>query len=193
MVLLTEDIWSFNLDAALCEISGQRREYALRYRTELDRRLCVRAYLLLCEGLRRVYGITSMPLFKFGKYGKPMLVGYPDIHFSISHCPEAVICVLEDNPVGVDIELVSNFDEQVARYVMNQEEWSQIESSSCPDVEFACLWTRKEAVLKQTGFGISDNLKEVLTTHPLPVDTFISQNRRYVYSICKGLLEFGVK
>lgn len=186
MVLLTEDIWSFNLDAAWQEISGQRREYALKYRNELDRRLCVRAYLLLCEGLRKGYGITSVPLFEFGKYGKPMLVGYPDIHFSISHCPEAVICVLDDNPVGVDIELVSSFDEQVARYAMNQEELRQIKSSSRPDVEFACLWTRKEAVLKQSGFGLSDNVKEVLTAHPLPVETFISRNLHYVYSICRA-------
>lgn len=185
MVLLTEDIFDFNLDAALLEISGQRREYALRYQSELDKRLCVKAYLLLCEGLRKRYGIVCKPILEFGKYGKPILADYPDIHFSISHCPKAVVCVLDNNPVGVDIEPINAFDEQVARYTMNQEELVQINSSSNPEIEFTDLWTRKEAVLKQSGFGISNDMKGVLTQNNFPVETYINRNRRYVYSICR--------
>lgn len=47
MVYIDEHIWDFDLDAALAEISEQRREQALRFKHELGRRQCVLAYLLL--------------------------------------------------------------------------------------------------------------------------------------------------
>ena len=63
MILLNEHIYDFDLDAALQIIPEQRRDYALKYQREIDRRLSVKAYLLLCEGLRKLYGIQEMPLF----------------------------------------------------------------------------------------------------------------------------------
>ena len=59
MILLTEHINDFDLETALKQVSEQRRKYALRYKNERDRRLCIKAYLLLCEGLQKEYGITD--------------------------------------------------------------------------------------------------------------------------------------
>ena len=193
MIYLNDHLFDFDLDAALLELSEQRRQLALRYRHELGRRTCAAAYLLLCEGLRKEYGITEKPVFEFGEHGKPSIIGRPDLHFSLSHCREAAICVLSDRPVGIDIESVGRYSESLVRYTMNDEEMAQILASNRPDIAFTRLWTQKEAVLKCTGEGIGNDLKNVLknfresspTTHrPSPITTVESPDGRYVYSVC---------
>lgn len=193
MIYLNDHLFDFDLDAALLELSEQRRQLALRYRHELGRRTCAAAYLLLCEGLRKEHGITEKPVFEFGEHGKPSIIGRPDLHFSLSHCREAAICVLSDRPVGIDIESVGRYNERLVRYTMNDEEMAQILASNRPDIAFTRLWTQKEAVLKCTGEGIGNDLKNVLknfresspTTHrPSPITTVESPDERYVYSVC---------
>lgn len=193
MIYLNDHLFDFDLDAALLELSEQRRQLALRYRHELGRRTCAAAYLLLCEGLRKEHGITEKPVFEFGEHGKPSIIGRPDLHFSLSHCREAAICVLSDRPVGIDIESVGRYNERLVRYTMNDEEMAQILASNRPDIAFTRLWTQKEAVLKCTGEGIGNDLKNVLknfressptTHHPSPITTVESPDERYVYSVC---------
>lgn len=193
MIYLNDHLFDFDLDAALLELSEQRRQLALRYRHELGRRTCAAAYLLLCEGLRKEHGITAKPVFEFGEHGKPSIIGRPDLHFSLSHCREAAICVLSDRPVGIDIESVGRYNERLVRYTMNDEEMAQILASNRPDIAFTRLWTQKEAVLKCTGEGIGNDLKNVLkkfresspaTHHPSPITTVVSPDERYVYSVC---------
>lgn len=185
MVLLTENIYDFDLAAALSEISEQRREQALRYKRELDVRLSVKAYLLLCKGLHSTYGIHEKPLFNYNIHGKPILADYPHIHFNISHCDKAILCAIDKQPIGVDIESIKEYDEEVAHYTMNKNEILQIESSSHPNIEFTRLWTMKEAVLKQSGKGITNHMKDILSMCNLDLTTVISSNVNYVYSICR--------
>lgn len=185
MILLSEHIYDFDLDAALRIISEQRREYALKYHREIDRRLSVKAYLLLCEGLKKSYGIQEMPLFSYTTSGKPILTHYPKIHFNMSHCNEAVLCAIDTKPIGVDIETIKAYDKELAQYTMNPKELEIIENSSCPEVEFTRFWTMKEAVLKCSGEGISNNIKEVLAECIGNITTTIAPNQKYVYSICR--------
>ena len=77
-IIIENDIWGFDLTAALEEISPQRREQALRYRHELGQRLCVLAYLLLKRGLNEVFGISENPLFEYGEHGKPSIGRYKE-------------------------------------------------------------------------------------------------------------------
>ena len=98
-ILLSENIWDFDLEAVLAEISPQRREQALKFKYELGQRLCVLAYRLLQQGLREAYGITEPPVFEYNEHGKPAIIGHPDIHFNLSHCKQAAVCVISDRPV----------------------------------------------------------------------------------------------
>ena len=185
MILLSEHIYDFDLDAALQIIPEQRRDYALKYQREIDRRLSVKAYLLLCEGLRKLYGIQEMPQFSYTTSGKPMLTHYPEIHFNLSHCDEAILCAIDTHPIGVDIESIKAYDKELAQYTMNPNELAIIERSARPDIEFTRFWTMKEAVLKLSGEGISNNIKEILTGCTEDITTTFSPNQKYVYSICK--------
>ena len=182
MIYLNDDIAHFDLAAALPLLSEQRREQVLRFRHEQGRRLCAAAYLLLCKGLREEYGMEQPPVFEYGEHGKPHIAGCPDIHFSLSHCREAAICVVSDRPVGADVESIRKYKESVARYTMNDEELHQIQHAERPDVEFVRLWTMKEALLKLSGEGLRTDMKHVLDGKG-PFKTVINVKKNYIYSV----------
>jgi len=182
MIYLNDDIQHFDFEAALPLLSEQRREVAMRFKFEQGRKTCAAAYLLLCEGLQKEYGITEKPLFEYGEHGKPQLVGYPDIHFNMSHCREAAICVLSKRPVGVDIESIREYKESLAHYTMSDEELERIASAERPDVEFTRLWTMKEAVLKRSGEGLRTDMKTVLKD-AVGLTTVVNIERGYVWSV----------
>lgn len=184
LVLVSEDIWSFDLKAALEDISEQRREQALKFRHEQGQRLCVLAYQLLKRGLREEYGITENPVFEYNAYGKPyVIVGHPDIHFNLSHCKEAAVCAISSRPVGIDVESMREFKDSLVRYTMNDREICLIESSESPETTFIRLWTMKEATLKLSGRGIGNDMKEVIDMDRLK---YISvEMPRYVYTVCE--------
>ena len=151
MIYIDDHIDGFDLQEALAEVSPQRREYALRYRHERDQRLCVAAYRLLQQALLKEYGIDELPQFIYNQQEKPLLEGHPEIHFSLSHCREAVAVAVNDYPIGIDIETTGHYSPEVARRVMNDEEMREIESSAQPEVAFTRLWTMKESYYKLTG------------------------------------------
>ena len=185
-LLVSEHIWDFNLSAALGEVSEQRREQALKFKYELGQRLCVLAYQLLKQGLREDYGILENPVFEYNEHGKPSIVGHPEIFFNLSHCKYAAVCVLSDQPIGIDVESIREYKDGLVHYTMNDEEIREIESSEHPDDAFIRLWTMKEATLKLIGTGISNDLKTVIDTHKYKYTTV--ERQRYIYTICENLI-----
>ena len=182
MIYLNDDIEHFDWEAALPLLSEQRREQCLKFKHELGRKTCAAAYLLLCEGLRKEYGIEQPPVFEYGEHGKPAIMGHPEICFNMSHCREAAICVLSDKPVGVDIESIRRYSDSLARYTMSEAEMERIEHAERPDVEFIRLWTLKEAVLKHSGEGIRNDMKHVLD-YLKDAKTVINEKKSYIYSV----------
>ena len=186
--LLNDDIDSIDLSVALGQVSAQRAAYALRYRQAHDQRLSLAVYLLLQQALRSEYGIQEAPEFVFGPHGKPELKDYPDIHFNLSHCSRAALCVVSSQPVGCDVETVpSELDMDVCRYCFNEEETAYITASDCPTLAFTELWTRKEAFLKWSGQGLTPDLPSLFCTHlanEVPFQTYCAKDLSYVYSIC---------
>ena len=182
-VLVSEDIWEFDLEAALGEISAQRREQALRFKYEQGQRLCVLAYQLLKQGLGETYGITENPIFEYNEHGKPSIVGHPDIFFNLSHCKEAAVCVISDHPVGIDVESIREYKESLVRYTMNDAEIREIESAENPASAFIRFWTMKEATMKLVGTGINNDMKNVIDTTTYHYTTVDRQ--QYIYTVCE--------
>ena len=180
--MISEHIWDFDLEAALREISEQRRKQALKFKFEQGQRLCVLAYQLLKQGLREVYGITENPIFEYNEHDKPSIVGHPEIHFNLSHCKEAAACVISDQPVGVDVESIREYKEPLAHYAMNDAEVRQIEASDHPAATFIRLWTMKEATLKLIGTGISNDLKTAIDHERYQYTTV--EREKYIYTVC---------
>ena len=157
------------LEQALASLPDWRREKALRFKHEQGRKECAFAYLLLCQALQETYGITQQPSFLIGEHGKPSLlfnsqfsIFNSQLFFNLSHCKQAIACVLSERPVGVDVESIGRYSESLARHVLSPEEFALVSSAPDPQIPFTRLWTQKEAVVKLTGRGIDDDLPNLL-------------------------------
>lgn len=177
-----------DLDTALAAVNAQRRAHALSYRQDHDRQLSLSAWLLLQRALREDYGISEPPLFDFGDHGKPFLAGRPDIHFNLSHCREAAVCVVDTVPVGIDVESLDSYDPELLSCTMNDDEQRLIATDADPRLAFIRLWTMKESLLKMTGEGMTDDVSNVLTDSRLKTARFhTTVYPRFVCTICQQI------
>ena len=127
------------------------------------------AYLLLLYALREEGIFTEMPEFCYGEHNKPYLKNYPDWHFNFSHCKNAVCCVLSKEEVGIDIEEVNLYKENLAAYISNEKELDFLHKSENPADDFFRLWTQKEAAFKMLGSGITKEIKDILNNSDIIV------------------------
>ena len=98
------------------------------------------------------------------EFGKPAFDPSLGIHFNLSHAGERVMAVVDDGPVGCDVEKIAPFDEAVARECLTDEELAWVKrapSGSGRDREFIRLWVRKEAYVKAVGRGFDIEPKSV--------------------------------
>lgn len=157
-----QDMKSEHLQQVLAFLPSWRRERVLAYKQESRQMESALAYIELSRALA-LRGLQDIkPHFEYNEHGKPYLSTYPNLHFSISHCSQAVGCILSEMPCGLDIERVRRASPSLISKTMNQGEVKQIYSSSHPEVEFIRLWTRKEAVFKLLGTGITDDMQDIL-------------------------------
>ena len=162
-------------------VNKQRRDEALRYKHLFGQFTCLKSWLMLKELLEPME-ITDMEM-KHNKHGKPFLVHYPDIHFNLSHCKNGIAVVVDNVPVGIDIESFRDVDEAMIRYTMNDEELSAIHDAEDPTYAFITYWTKKEAVLKLRGTGISTDLHHVLNGIGYRLETHLCLEKSYAWSV----------
>jgi len=187
-VYVNDELERLDLARALDGVSPERREAALRFRFDRDRRQSVAVYLLLKEALEREYGLTGNPRLASAPGGKPYLPDHPAIHFSFSHCAKAAACAVSDRPVGIDVEAIAPVDPEVARRVLSADERTEMRASAEPDVVFARYWTRKEALVKLSGRGLEESLLPSLLTEMRDVvlETTVCREKGYVLSVAKA-------
>lgn len=141
------------LQCALQLLPKERIEKIERTKQKKSQLQSIYAGLLLEYALRE-QGLSGKTLtFLKNPDGKPYIAEYPELFYNLSHSNLYVALVMDEHPVGVDVEglrkgcqkLVNRFfaaDEIVGL----QEQWS--------DEYFTELWTRKESYLKATGYGM---------------------------------------
>ncbi len=115
--------------------------------------------------------------------GKPYLKDYPNLFFNLSHTDSLILIALADFPVGVDVErLERNADnEAILKHFFSEKEqqsyFSQPENQR--QLAFFKGWTRKEAILKATGEGLSAMKKFEVSFDPetdTPIIDSLSEN-----------------
>ena len=141
----------------------ERRAKALRYRREIDRRLSVVSYLLLIHALYKEFNLSN-PAIAYTDKGKPYLPDHLDIHFNISHCPQGCVCAVSDKPIGVDIQDIRPFSQDIANRCCSTEELLLLTQAADPAACFTQMWAMKECYLKMTGEGIAQSLPAIDTT-----------------------------
>jgi 4'-phosphopantetheinyl transferase len=165
--LASVDIWIWDQDAVAARdaerlraiMSADERQRALRF-------VFVRNQLRHVAGrgvLRRIlahYAETNARelTFETGAHGKPSLApGHGTLHFNLSHSGGlAALAVSRDTEMGIDVERIRPFTEDVAERFFAPGEVAALRA--LPEGEqldaFYRIWTRKEAFLKATGDGL---------------------------------------
>lgn len=113
--------------------------------------------------------------FDLGQYGKPVFknLSVRPLHFSLSHSGEnALLAITCFSPLGVDIEKMSNIpdmDSMVRRFFSRKEQddfWQLHQTKRIQG--FYDIWTRKEALIKANGLGLTAPLE----AFDVPVNRF---------------------
>ena len=171
------------VQAMLPMVSEQRCEQALQYKHAFGQYACLKSYLMLQDLLREHYGIEGDLVFSYNEHGKPMLKEVSNIHFSISHCKEAIAVAVADRPVGIDVETLRMPSEALAEKVMDKGEKLLFDISDTAEDFFTALWTAKEAVMKCRGTGIvMEELPEIL--YKVRDEMIIETTRPYPNIVC---------
>ena len=162
-------------------VNEQRRNEALCYKHLFGQFTCLKSWLMLADLLKPL-GITDLEMCH-NEHGKPFLVHHPDVHFNISHCKKGITVAVDNAPVGIDIESFRKVDEALVRKTMNDSEIEAINTSDNPLATFIAFWTKKEAVLKLRGTGISTDLHQVLDGMGYRLETLICWEKSYAWSV----------
>ena len=99
-------------------------------------------YRLLETAVQQVYGI-SMPTLQKDENGKPYFLDRGDIHFSLSHSGEYVMCAISDSPVGCDVQKYQEISDKVQKRIFTDKELEFSDPLS--------LWGLKESFIKLHG------------------------------------------
>lgn len=139
---------------------------------------------LLTASLRRYLGEGSLPQVEKTPLGKPWFPQAPNLHVSLSHSGDLVLCALSGQPVGVDIEMVRPRRKELPRYALTKLEFAQWERQGATWSAFYALWTRKEAWCKLTGEGLSTTLRQEVPQEGLHWSAY--QGEDWTASLCGG-------
>lgn len=165
------DIWQVALDqpagvVAACEsfLSLSEAVRAKRYATlQLRSRFLVGRASLRWILSRYLNEEPQQLLILQGPYGKPFLARH-SLWFNVSHSHDRMLCgVTRRGPIGVDIERIDGARDLrgIARRYFAVGEYRRFEDlRDCDRLRgFYECWTRKEAFIKATGAGLSQELK----------------------------------
>lgn len=125
--------------------------------------------------------------FTAGAHGKPALEGAGELAFNLSHSGRlAALAIAEGCDLGCDIEEVREVKEDIAERYFSADEVAQLRALPADrqnDAFFRC-WTRKEAVVKALGDGLSMPLDR------FTVDILAEQERDLVRCFGRDIAAF---
>jgi 4'-phosphopantetheinyl transferase len=145
-------------DHYLSVLTAQELNKASRYRQESDRKQFIVARYLVRNILAKIGLLPVAAIdFQYNEFNKPFVGG---IEFNISHSGDYVVIAISSQPIGIDVEVINyDFDyTSLIPTIFSEEETEYINQSKT--IGFYTLWTRKEAILKATGEGLTDDIEE---------------------------------
>ena len=159
--------------SAISILSDDERQRASAFSAEVDRRRYVVAHGCVRHLLADYTGIDAQALrFQVHTGGKPALAAEQarsGIAFNLSHSGDAVLLgVAQGIAVGVDVELMRPLSDLdgLARAIFSPAERRRFDAldASLRTEAFFAAWSRKEAVVKAMGSGLSSELAGVEAT-----------------------------
>ena len=178
-VVLDENLRIEELKNAVALLPPERQAKIARYRFEKDKLLSLAAGLLI----RRAIG--ESPII-FGEHGKPYAEN--GVCFSVSHSGSIAAIAVDAVEVGLDVEQIPDESRlKIADRFYHPGEREYVRKAKDQCRAFCEIWTRKEAVLKMTGEGISTDLTAFDTSSlPLSDQLYTCGWEGYCLSVCSA-------
>jgi 4'-phosphopantetheinyl transferase len=129
------------------------------------------------------YSFKNYISFQINEYGKPFLKELPDIHFNIAHSGCWVVCAIDNDSVGIDVERIQPIDLNIAKRFFSMEECADLYKKEEKDrlSYFFDLWTLKESYIKAEGKGLSIPLDSFTIRKEKGSIRLIGENKSYYF------------
>lgn len=137
------------------------------------------SYSLLAYAVRRRWGLNELPAISRAEDGKPHFSAHPQYHFNLSHSGTLALCVLDEHPVGADIEVIRPHHPKLAQRICSAEELTWLDKQNDTICALCQLWTHKEALVKYRGTGLTVPLRSIR----VPLPPAVQQDDLYFHSI----------
>ena len=147
-------------------MSKEKQKRVDRFRFEDDKKRTVTGEMLARLAIAEWCSVNPESIkIGEGKYGKPYAVNQ-NVKFNISHSGDLVVCAVDSQSVGIDIEQIRPLNLSVAKHFCAPDELIYIFNHEPTDTDFVYsedqdillrffeIWTIKEAIGKCLGSGI---------------------------------------
>lgn len=150
-------------------IPFERNQKLTKFRFESDKKRMFACELLFHIGLKELYGINAFNEEqgiwierKVSAHGKPYLYDY-NIFYNMSHSGKLAVCSFSNDEVGVDIQMVDDFDYMSFESMMHPTEYNYILSKNMEEQEtcFFEYWVMLESYFKAMGTGLNGDIKKI--------------------------------
>jgi 4'-phosphopantetheinyl transferase len=146
----------------LTNLSDEEQERVKKYARPNDAKRVLLADILVRSVIASELKVSNKAIeFNANKYGKPLLKGNCGIYFNVSHSGDWIVCAVDNEPIGIDIEKIIPVELEIATQFFSDEEYKMLMAKSPEDWQhfFFDLWTLKESYIKAVGKGLSMPLK----------------------------------
>jgi len=140
--------------SAFSLLDRERKKRVRRMASTTDKQRTVMGEYLIRDVLSKKMNLNMKDIMIHRDEKEKPFVDNCPVQFSISHTDHYVVCVVDDYPVGIDIEEIKPVEEKFIKRVCDQEELRYIRYGFGGYTQrFWECWTAKEALFKLTGQG----------------------------------------
>lgn len=168
-------------------ISIEKQYRLLNMKSDMNKKLSLYADLFVRYIICQTFKIKNSELqFVLNKYGKPYLNNNFGLYFNISHSHNAIVVVVSNRPVGVDVEKIVKTNLKIVQRFFDEDEQNYIFSKDFDrDIRFYEVWTKKEAYMKYLGKGLHIPLNSFSVINKI-IKNFFKTYRinKYQISVC---------
>lgn len=147
------------------------------------------SHLLLNDILENNYFLDPNTIeYIYSENGKPYLKN-KNLYFSLSHSNGVVALTVSKEEVGLDIEFIKPIKDNLAKRIMNDEEYNIYNSLKQSDkiLYFYEVWTSKEAYVKKYASKITLTPSSILVDEDILVKKININNCEYMLSITNAM------
>ena len=118
------------------KVPEYRRKKVDAYQSDAEKRLCLGTGVVFSHAIQEAGFLEDELKIAYNESGKPYFKNDKDFHFSLSHSQERAMCAVSDEPIGCDVEHLTD-DRDV-------DMWTRLESyAKATDEPLSMLMNQK--------------------------------------------------